>query len=1399
MLNSSAPRRLESSRSIRSIRSKDGKGRQKEAYTLGAILSHLRTRILSLVGEEHVREIDELLNKEDVLKEIEDFCKEGGKSKLVFFLQVREGDEDEAETVGAGSKQKIALVDPQESVLVDRCIFFLKRRADSINADTFEEDVMVGDFCAPLLESVSLLISEVHSPILHDKGYDWKGIGRDAVTGCLAAVDQLMNQVHEEVSTMYGGVSLEPVQDWILEDPRAGEGLYNKMALDDEILSQLEVILDQWCVQVHAILHENEINRVMLLGPRSETTWWRKRSTKLYKISEQLKGSQAKLVLGVCTAAKSKGLKRWKQLDEQMTDAMNDAKDNVRLLSDIDPLLEPFYSGDLLQVRAALPDLFSRLKLICSVSRYYCTRRRSTRLLFKVGYQLIQVCRKALHDGGKILELEHEKALESVKTALEVCREYGEQVLYLRERLLSQKGKSLNIRNEDVMEEVAKFICRLEQVAVILETSHQFSTLKRAPIDGLEEINLAFDDVLALLKSKPHDILDHSVTKFADDFHEFQERISTIEVAIRDFIEASFDEIPSIESALDLLSKLETILQRDSFKVHLEDKYSLIFYHYGQKLEGIHEMYDKLKSNPPHLRNVPTVPGNILWVRHLLYMVEDPMKRFKRSKVIMTAPESKKIIRLFNRLAKTLIEYETLWLQAWFKSIEQSKVGLQATLLVQHPVDSRLCVNFDPAVTQLIREGKILRRLGIKLPTAALSILQQEAKFKSYYDSLTNFLSDYYKFLNRIPKSVQSLLEFHLQEMEFVIRPGLVSLTWQSMNIDGYLVRMHTFLQKLSDLLRGVSDLLDLRVGKNLSLIRNMSLIRFPEEGKFSIDEFITMQKQELQKYTNFLQGKRTEVLESLHEIIDKIKHFSTEFGSEWTVHEDRIRDFMELNCNSFYHSILCTVRRSFNDIKRRLGSRVHASFLFLERPFFNLDVELSIPNIIAQPSLSIVQDAINETGRMVLRTTKSLKLIAGSSSNNHNETYYDRIAADRVIVQSVLLLAGSVEGSRRTVLEFLEGFQRFQFLWVEDKLAAYSSFVKSKPDLFKYEEQFMKFSQIEADIKGIAPMHNIGCISLRTQSLKYSLIAETLAWKSMFARKLHARAKQEMDALVEFMDTNVEWLSKEVSDIEDVGMSLQWLRDLQSKESDVEEQIVPIENMYNILTKHEVRIPKEEAETLMSLRKMWQRAVDLGRERSSRLSSLQAGFRRDIVKSVKSFSLEVIQFCNDYDMNGPMLAGLANAEAMERLKKYQVLYSDKEAKMQSLQERERMFGLPVTFYRDLERVREEIELFNSLYTLSARVDELISSFSDSFWVQVQAQIPALESSLQGFAQELESLPVVLREWSAYKDLSTTISDTLSAVPVLSMLSHRAIQRRHWVQVMNTGGQQVRRWGGGAG
>jgi dynein heavy chain len=56
-----------------------------------------------------------------------------------------------------------------------------------------------------------------------------------------------------------------------------------------------------------------------------------------------------------------------------------------------------------------------------------------------------------------------------------------------------------------------------------------------------------------------------------------------------------------------------------------------------------------------------------MWVRQLLRRIEAPMQRFARNRALMGGRESKKVIRLYNRVAKALVEFEALWHAAWLK------------------------------------------------------------------------------------------------------------------------------------------------------------------------------------------------------------------------------------------------------------------------------------------------------------------------------------------------------------------------------------------------------------------------------------------------------------------------------------------------------------------------------------------------------------------------------------------------------------------------------------------------------------------------------------------------------------------------------------------------------------
>ena len=59
------------------------------------------------------------------------------------------------------------------------------------------------------------------------------------------------------------------------------------------------------------------------------------------------------------------------------------------------------------------------------------------------------------------------------------------------------------------------------------------------------------------------------------------------------------------------------------------------------------------------------------------------MQKFQTNPAVLAGRDSRKLIRMYNKMAKTLVEFETLWYQAWVSSIETVKSGLQATLIIK--------------------------------------------------------------------------------------------------------------------------------------------------------------------------------------------------------------------------------------------------------------------------------------------------------------------------------------------------------------------------------------------------------------------------------------------------------------------------------------------------------------------------------------------------------------------------------------------------------------------------------------------------------------------------------------------------------------------------------------------
>lgn len=197
-------------------------------------------------------------------------------------------------------------------------------------------------------------------------------------------------------------------------------------------------------------------------GPRTELEYWRQRMQKITSITEHLKSKECKNVFGVLHAVTRMSqdvanktrqpvfntLRRWKQIDIQITEAFNEAKDNVKYLTTLEKFIEPLYTGDPLSIVDSLPALMNSIKMIHTIARYYNTTERMTNLFTKITNQMIANCKRCIlgdDEPDKLWEKDPVTLIENLGNCMKMNEAYQEQYRVTKDKLLTlPKGKQFD-------------------------------------------------------------------------------------------------------------------------------------------------------------------------------------------------------------------------------------------------------------------------------------------------------------------------------------------------------------------------------------------------------------------------------------------------------------------------------------------------------------------------------------------------------------------------------------------------------------------------------------------------------------------------------------------------------------------------------------------------------------------------------------------------------------------------------------------------------------------------------------------------------------------------------------------------------------------------------------------
>ena len=142
---------------------------------------------------------------------------------------------------------------------------------------------------------------------------------------------------------------------------------------------------------------------------------------------------------------------------------------------------------------------------------------------------------------------------------------------------------------------------------------------------------------------------------------------------------------------------------------------------------------------------------------------------------------------------------------------------------------------------------------------------------------------------------------------------------------------------------------------------------------------------------------------------------------------------------------------------------------------------------------------------------------------------------------------------------------------------------------------------------------------------------------------------------------------------------------------------------MYNLLEIHLTQaMDKDEGDAQNALEKKWTELIQIAETTRNSLQGQQSKFKQTLIQGIKHLIVDVGNMRKNFEEKGPMVAGIAPKEALNRLRTSSEEYQVRKRRYESYYAGETLFGLPHQAYPALEETSREIELLDKLTIFTA-------------------------------------------------------------------------------------------------
>jgi dynein heavy chain len=1333
------------------------------------------------------------------------------EDSTVLLMDFLEKAETRFLCIFVNQQSQMAPTDEFPTVNKTKAVYFVKRKAEPVKKENLK-DLIFGDMSYTPLDHLTSLVDAVMVPLLSNN-YNHTKWPSVVSTDIMHHVQDLKGNVFV-MSGQVKGRTLLPLPaktDSVVEAVNQEE---QGLPFDKSVIHTVESIVIEWSHQIRDVLKKNSAQPLLdgkNPGPMVEMDFWKARCADLESVFDQLNAPKVQKMTTLLERMQSTYFTAFQGLYDDVVAALDEARSIHMYLKMVGKLVEELEEGDYPELCDKIPPLMHVICLVWANCKHYCQPARLVILFQEICNLLIDLSRGYLSD--EVIKMEPDEGLEKVADAKKLCKTFKDCFAEKRKTISTYFKDSPPVewefQTDLIFQRFDRFMERVDTVEEFFNTVLELLKLEKIELSGIKGSGLServegmfteFSDLMTEMVGKPYDCLDPDSQEFPTDYKSFSDSVANIDQRLATVVCIAFDDCSCCDSCFKLIDMFGPLLERSRVHTDFQHKYPILLSMFDGELNAAKQIFDAQRtlsespSGPIVNRNMPTVAGMMRWCRELRERVQRSMVKMKTvNHGTMESAEAMLVFSKYDEMMNLIEKKEDEVYEEWIATVDEvAKANLEKPLLVRDPNTLMIGVNFDPQLVALLREVKYLQQHNDDkhpIPESAVAIFAKDETYRKYLQNLDVTVHLYNTVRETLLDVEYPLVEGQLKDLDEQLERAIAELNWTSEGAWEYVEATRDVVRDLEQRVHKAKG----NVAAMQTIMAEWSALALYQRREDKNSTLLNLEDRAAKKQARY--DLVTNGGQKIHSLVqENLALFKADEDSDtWRTYIEYIDDLI---LDGFFEAVHCSLSylmEQTDDGKTEL------------LPLMEVKLELQSPEMVYNPSLdqdhpegfsALMESVVNDIFKMASLVPR----VAKHNDQEHYGVDVEEIAELSDLKDEFMSRVSAVISS---AIEFQGSFDKYAYLWVDDRQEFMSQFLKyghvltaeeienagdegvpeNPPTLTQFKNQVDTYEKVYVELEQV-DSSTIFCKWFRVdvRPFRQALLNVVKRWSYMFKEHLINHVTNSLKDLDGFIKKTVVGLSKTVEEgdydgLVDVMIHLLAVKDRQATTDTMFE---PLKQTIELLKSYDQEMSDEVHQQLQELPEQWNSVKKQSVVVKQDVAPLQTTEANNIRRKANSFDVKQHEFRENFRRTAPFMFKATKVYA--RLNKANADIREMEKEMKYIHEAAQLFEVNTSDYKQLKACRKDVVMLKQLWDMVFLVNSSFDAWKTTLWKDINVE--QMDMDCKKFVKDIRGLNKEMRAWDAFSGLDSSVKNMVTSLRAVGELQNQAIRDRHWEQLM---------------